>query len=67
MLPVRIPWLSEYPQEGTSGQSLASHSTVNPTTGPDPEMGPGLLPLISQPQKITSIDGSNLQAGREGA
>ena len=51
---VRIPWLSEYPQKGTSGQSLANQSTPHYTTGTDPEMRPGVLPLISEPQKVTT-------------
>ena len=54
VLLVRIPWLSEYPQKGTSGQSLANQSTPHPTTGTDPEMRPGVLPLISEPQKVTT-------------
>ena len=54
MVLVRIPWLSEYPQEGTSGQSLTNQSTPSPITGTDPEMRPGVHTLMSEPQKITT-------------
>ena len=57
MVLVRIPWLSEYPQEGTSGQSLTNQSTPSPITGTDPEMLKALRDAVNKQNRIRRARG----------